>query len=103
MSGGRRPMVRKFLTYAGLTTLAASTLLADFSYTETTTITGGAIVSMLKVVGVFSKQARQVRDPIQSTVAIKDDRMVHKNADRADVIDLGGQTITAIDFQKKTY
>src|SRR4249919_213994 len=80
--------------------LAGSTLLADFTYQETSTITGGLMMSMMKVAGVFSKQARE---PIQSTISVKGDRMVHRSANHASVIDLGSSTITTIDFQKKQY
>ena len=83
-----------------LTALAAAPLLADFTYTETSTITGGAMLSMLKVAGVFSKQARE---PVVSTVSVKGDRMLHRSNTHASVIDLSSQTITSIDFQKKQY
>jgi hypothetical protein len=73
---------------------------ADFTYRETTTITGGAMLSMMKVVGVFSKQARE---PVQSTVTVKGDRMLNRSQQRATVIDLAAQTVTTIDMQKKTY
>jgi hypothetical protein len=78
-------------------------LFADFSYQETTRITGGALMSAMKVAGVFSKQARQANEPIQSTVAIKGDRMVHRSPQHATVIDLATQTITTINMEKKTY
>jgi hypothetical protein len=81
-------------------TLAGSALLADFTYQETSTITGGMMMSMMRVAGVFSKQARE---PIQSTISVKGDRMVHRSANHASVIDLGSSTITSIDFQKKQY
>jgi hypothetical protein len=74
--------------------------MADFTYQETSTITGGMIAGMMKVADVFSKQARE---PIQSTVSVKGDRMVHRSQSRASVIDLSSQTITTIDLQKKTY
>jgi len=93
-------MSTKIVTVAGIMALAGSSLWADFSYQETSTITGGAMLSMLKVAGVFSKQARE---PIQVTVAIKGDRMVHRSSNRATVIDLVAGTITTIDFQKKQY
>jgi hypothetical protein len=80
--------------------VAALQLPADFTYRETTTITGGAMLSMMKVVGVFSKQARE---PVQSTVAVKGDRMVHRTQQQATVIDLAAQTVTTIDMQRKTY
>ena len=93
-------MLRKTGLITGILILAAAPLLADFTYQETTTITGGVMASMMKVVGVFSKQARE---PILSTVSIKGDRMVHKSNTHASVIDLGSQTITSIDFQRKQY
>ena len=52
-------MFRKFLIIAGIMVVPCSTLLADFTYEETSAITGGALAGMLKVVGVFSKQARE--------------------------------------------
>src|SRR5207249_1492315 len=66
-----RQVFRRLGIIAGITAVAASTMLADFSYQETTKITGGALVSAMKVVGVFSKQARQLGEPMQSTVSIK--------------------------------
>jgi hypothetical protein len=85
---------------AGIIAAAALQLPADFTYRETTTITGGAMLNMMKVVGVFSKQARE---PVQSTVSVKDDRMVHRTQQQATVIDLAAQTVTTIDLQRKTY
>ncbi|HTQ54940.1 MAG TPA: hypothetical protein VMI94_10795 [Bryobacteraceae bacterium] len=96
-------MSRRAMGMAALAAFAALPLLADFSYQETTRITGGALVSAMKVAGVFSKQARQAGEPIQSTVAIKGDRMVHRTPQHATVIDLASQTITSIDLQKQTY
>ncbi|MGD0772628.1 MAG: hypothetical protein ABSC05_07375 [Candidatus Solibacter sp.] len=85
---------------AAFMTLAGSSLLADFTYQETSTITGGMMMSIMKVAGAFSKQARE---PIQATVAVKGDKMVHRTSTTASVIDLGSGTITHIDFQKKQY
>lgn len=93
-------MFRKVVTIAGILALSSPPLLADFTYNETSTITGGMMASMMKVAGVFSKQARE---PIQSTVSVKGDRMVHRSANHASIIDLSSQTITTVDLQKKTY
>ncbi len=93
-------MLRRFLTIAGILVLPCSTLLADFSYEETSTITGGAVASLMKVAGVFSKQARE---PVHSTIALKGNQMMHRSANNGSIIDLDAQTITSIDFQKKTY
>src|SRR5438874_2280155 len=84
----------------GIFALIAMPLLADFSYQETSTITGGMMMSMMKVVGVFSKTARE---PIVSNISVKGDRMVHRGSTHASIIDLDTQTITTIDFQKKQY
>src|SRR5664280_1356482 len=93
-------VLKKVVTIAGIMTLAGSSLLADFTYQETSTITGGMMMSMMKIAGAFSKQARE---PIQATVAVKGDRMVHRTAAHASVIDLASGTITSIDYQKKQY
>jgi hypothetical protein len=87
----------------GLLVLGVSVMPADFSYQETHTITGGALVGAMKVMGVFSKNARKLREPIQSSVAIKGDRMVQRSPDHMEIIDLGNQTFTSVDLEKKTY
>jgi hypothetical protein len=93
-------MFRRIATGMGILVLAASTLPADFSYQETTTITGGMAAAAMKIAGAFSKQARE---PIQGTVAVKGDRMVRRTNLHITVTDLANQTITSIDMQKKTY
>ncbi len=82
---------------------AAASLRADFTYTETTRITGGALVSMVKFAGAFSKNARQATEPTQSTVSIKGNRMVHKSKLSTTITDLDKETITTIDNDRKTY
>jgi len=68
-------VLTRSLRIASVLTLTGSALLADFTYHETSTITGGMMLGMMKVAGVFSKQARE---PIQSTISVKGDRMVHR-------------------------
>lgn len=93
-------MFTKAVTAAGLLALTGSSLWADFSYKETSRITGGAMATMMRMAGAFSRQARE---PMETTVAVKGDRMVHRTASNATVIDLGSQTITTIDMERKTY
>lgn len=81
----------------------STALYADFTYTETTQITGGSMLSMMKVAGTFSRQARQIGQPIVSTVAIKGNRMARINPDRTEIIDLDAETITSIDTVKREY
>jgi hypothetical protein len=90
-------MLRKtaiFLVAAGLPALA------DFSYEQTSKITGGMMAGAMKFAGAFSKQARE---PIVNTVAVKGDRMVHWSQHHASVIDIDKETITEINFDRKQY
>jgi hypothetical protein len=72
----------------------------DFSYDETSKITGGMMAGVMKFAGAFSKQARE---PIVTTVAVKGNRMAHGSPHHASVIDLDSETITDINFDKKQY
>src|SRR6266496_1827356 len=96
-------MLKRLLSIAGAMTLAASALLADFSYQQTTKITGGVVVNMMQFAGAFSKNARQAMEPQQSSVAIKGDRMVHRGDKSTSIIDVAAETITHIDMEKKQY
>lgn len=96
--------MRQGITKAlGICLLATGSLYADFTYEETSKITGGAIVGMMKFAGAFSKDARRATEPINSTVAIQGNRMVRKSQLTATITDLDAETITAINFEKKTY
>ncbi len=80
-----------------------SSSFADFRYDESTRITGGAAVNMAKFAGAFSKQARQITDPINSTILVKGNRMAHVNKDTTEIIDLDKETIINLDHAKKQY
>ncbi len=80
-----------------------SSLNADFSYDQTSKITGGAMVSMMKMAGTFSKDARKANEPILSTTAVRGNRLIHKTADMTQIIDLDQQTITRIHTAGRTY
>jgi len=53
--------------------------------------------------GTFSKEARKIGEPINSNIAVKGNRMLHKDANSAQIIDLDAETITRINFEAKTY
>jgi len=93
-------MRQTFWAIAAALTLTAGPALADFSYHETTKVTGGMMAGALKVAGVFSKQARE---PMEATVALKGNRLVHRSATHGSIIDLDAHTITDFDLQKKQY
>jgi hypothetical protein len=87
----------------GVLVAASTSLHADFTYTETTQMTGGSMLGLMKMAGAFSRQARQAGEPIVSTVAIKGNRMAHISPDHAEIIDLDAETITNIDTLKRQY
>ncbi len=91
---------RTAIAVAALTCIPAITLRADFSYEQSSKITGGAMASVMKIAGVFSKTARE---PIRTTVLVKGDRMATLTADSASIIDLASETITEVTFKQKQY
>jgi hypothetical protein len=91
------------LRAAAAAVLTVVPLLADFTYDETSQVTGGAVLQMARMVGAFSKGSRKLTEPIQTTVAIKENRMVRKTADEVTITDLDQQTITRIHPADKTY
>ena len=93
-------MFNRFSFVSVLTLWCAGGLMADFTYEQSSKITGGAIAGMMKLAGAFSKSARE---PMVSTISVKGDRMVTRHADTAQVIDLSTETITDINFKNKTY
>lgn len=76
---------------------------ADFHYTETTKITGGSMLSVMKLAGTFSKQARQIGDPVTDNVYVKGNRMARIRPDDSEIIDLDNETVTHVDHQKRQY
>ena len=77
---------------------------ADFKYTESSKMTGGAAMGAMKFAGVFSKQARDANGAQISTRAVKGNRLREENADGAvQVIDLDGKRFIKIDPKAKTY
>ena len=93
-------MFRATLQCISWAAIASGMLRADFSYEQTSKVTGGAMAGMLKVAGALSRQARE---PMRSTVSVKGDRMAHASELRTQIIDLSKETITTVDFQKKTF
>ncbi len=77
---------------------------ADFKYTESSKMTGGAMMGAMKFVGVFSKDARQANAPQVSTKAVKGNRFREERSDGSiEIIDLDGRRFIKIDPKAKTY
>lgn len=79
---------------------SAAGLLADFSYQQTSRITGGMMAGAMKVAAVFSRQARE---PIRTSYFLKGNRLATVSQHDAQIVDLDKETITHVDFDKKTY
>lgn len=75
-------------------------MFGDFSYQQTTRITGGAAAAAMRVAGAFSSKARE---PMSSTVIVAGHRMAHLSPGTATIIDLDKETITTIDYGKKSF
>ena len=91
------------LTLLAITLSVPTSLFADFTYQQTTQITGGSIVSMMKMAGAFSSQARKAGDPIVTSIYLKGNRLANVSADSIEIIDLDKETMTHIDTIKRTY
>ncbi|MFZ1942390.1 MAG: hypothetical protein WBG23_03900 [Acidobacteriaceae bacterium] len=87
----------------GLSLLLPTATFADFHYEETTQVTGGSMMGMMKMAGTFSKQAREINAPNVSGVYVQGNRMARINPQTIEIIDLDKETITNIDLQKHTY
>lgn len=61
------------------------------------------MMSMMRMMGRFSGQAKQALDPVTESVYLKGDRMAHVRKDSTEIIDLDKETITHIDHVKKEY
>jgi hypothetical protein len=89
-------MYKRIALIAAAAVWSGSFLQADFSYDQTSKISG----SMMKVIAVFSSK---LREPVRSSVLVKGDRMAHINPMSSMIIDLGKETITEVNHEKKTY
>ena len=90
-------MLRK----TGIFLVAASLpVFADFSFEETSKITGGM---MSGVVSAAAGLPAQAREPVVHTVAVKGNRMMRTGPHKGSIVDLDKETITEINFDKKEY
>ncbi|MBI5084694.1 MAG: hypothetical protein HZB13_08865 [Acidobacteria bacterium] len=80
----------------GLTLLP---LRADFTYQQTSKITGGTIVRMMKLVPGGGKAL----EPQNNTVIVRGDRLATISDRNIHIIDVGKEMMVEIDLEKKTY
>jgi hypothetical protein len=97
-------LVRKSLSSLLVLFLVATPALADFKYTDTSQITGGALMGMANFAAKFSKDSRAAMQPITTTHYIKGNKMRTDGSDGSiQIIDLDGRRVISIDNEKKTY
>ena len=87
----------------GLSLLLPTAALADFQYQETTQITGGSLMGMMKFASHFSRQAKEIGAPVVSSVYVQGNRMARIDPQTIQIIDLDAETITSVDLQKHSY
>ena len=95
---------RKGTAIAALVPVLCGLSQADFKYSETSKITGGALMGMAKMAGIFSKDAKASMQPTTRTVAIKGNKMRTEESDGTiQIIDLDGRRFINIDPKTQTY
>lgn len=93
-------MKNRLTTLGLMLALGAPFTLADFRYDQTSRMTGGAMMSMMKMAAKFNKSAME---PVNTMVAVKGNQMVMNHGKTATIYDLDKETITEINFEKNEY
>jgi len=95
-------MGRKVCLLVSVSVLLVSTMsMADFKYTQTSQITGGAMAGMVKAMGVFSKK---LREPAETTTYVKGGYLRSDHADGSyQIIDLDGRRFIEVYPHKSAY
>jgi hypothetical protein len=97
-------LVRRSLSSLLALFLIATPALADFKYTDTSQITGGALMGMASFAAKFSKDSRAAMQPITTTHYIKGNKLRTDGSDGSiQIIDLDGRRVISINNADKTY
>ena len=97
-------MKTKFIASIALLLVWSTLSFADFKYSETSKITGGAMMNMAKMAGVFSKDARQMNAPTTRTISVKGSKLREEESDGSvRITDLAGRRFISIDPKSQTY
>jgi hypothetical protein len=97
-------LVRKSLSILMVLPLVSMPAFADFKYTDTSQITGGALMGMANFAAKFSKDSRAAMQPITTTHYIKGNKLRTDGSDGSiQIIDLDGRRVISIDNANKTY
>ena len=82
---------------------ASSPLWADFSYQQTSQLTGGTLLHTVQSLGRFSAQARKIGDPTVSTYYLKGNRLAVVRPDSIEITDLDQEAFIRIDLLHRTW
>jgi len=93
-------MFQRLRFLAVLSLLPVGSLMADFSYVQTTSVTGGQMASMMRLAGGLTGKGNQ---PTTISHYLKGDKLATVTGNRATIVDVAAETFTEVDFQKKTY
>jgi len=95
--------LRKAVAACCVLAAAGAAHAADFSYQQTTQITGGSMLQMMKMASAFSSQARKAGEPITTSVYLSGNRKATVSQDSIEIIDLDKEAVTHVDLLKHTY
>lgn len=77
---------------------------ADFQYSETTKMIGGAASGAMKMAGIFSKEARQAGKGMEATISVKRNKMRREESTgEVTIYDLDARKVIHLDTKHKTY
>ena len=97
-------LVQKSLSILLVLPLVSTPAFADFKYTDTSQITGGALMGMANFAAKFSKDSRAAMQPITTTHYVKGNKLRTDGSDGSvQIIDLDGRRVISIDNEKRTY
>ncbi len=98
-------MSKKWVVMVAVSMFLISTLSwADFKYTQTSQMTGGAMMGMVKGLSIFSKSMREATKPMESVTYVKGNYLRRDSADGSyEIIDLNGKRIINVYPQKQSY
>ena len=94
---------RWILVIGGSLVVLSGSASADAGYQDTTQITGGALVQMLRSIPFMPKSAKQVLEPMVTNVELHGNQLALVSNLSSEIIDLDRETITRIDNDKKSY
>jgi hypothetical protein len=76
---------------------------ADAAYQDTTQITGGTLVQMLRSIPFMPKSAKQVLEPMVTSIELRGNQLARRSTMSTEIIDLDHETITRTDNERKSY